>query len=333
MNKSKLLTWGLIIILLALGACVWFMFGGINIGSAFSYANAEKYTAGDTVITSPVEALDVNWTEGFVKIEYHAGSDIRVSETSPKQLSDDNRLHWWLDGTTLRIQYAKAGINLAWNLQKTLTVSLPEGTVLKSAGIKATSADMTVSGLVAEEVLLISTSGNITASTVTPTLAVITTSGDQNIRQDSVIDTVALGSTSGNIACTLDVAGSVKIESTSGGIGLTVTDAADTVQMGSTSGNVYPSLASVNKADFSSTSGTITAVIGAFSDLKINSTSGNVTATLPGTPGFTGSISSVSGSFSSDLQLAKNGKTYTCGDGSGTVSIGTTSGDIRILAE
>ena len=332
MTKSKILTWGLIIILLALGACVWFMFGGIKTGSVFGYANAEKYTAGDTVITSPMENLDVNWTEGNVKVEYHAGSDIRVSETSPKQLSDDNRLRWWLDGSTLRIQYAKSGLNLNWNLQKALTVSLPEGMVLKNAGIHATSADISVSGLVAEEIRLVSTSGDITASTVTTSLEVVTTSGDQNIRQDSVIGSAVLGSTSGNIACTLDVAASVKIESTSGGIGLTVTDAADTVHMGSTSGNVYSDLASVNKADFSSTSGNITAVIGAFSSLQIGSTSGSVTATLPETPGFSGSISSVSGSFSSGIEMAKNGKTYSCGDGSAAISIGTTSGDITILA-
>ena len=333
MNKSKILTWGLIIILLALGACVWFMFGGINTGSVFSYANADRYSVGDTSISSPVENLDVHWTEGFVKVEYHEGSDILIAETSPKQLSEDNRLRWWLDGSTLRIQYARSGLSLTWNLQKTLTVSLPEGTVLKNAAIQATSADMTVSDLVAEEMRLVSTSGNITASTVTTKLEVTTTSGDQNIRQDSMIDTAALGSTSGSIACTLDAAKTVSIDSTSGGIGLTVTDAVDTVRMGSTSGNVYPDLVSVNKGDFSSTSGSITAVIGAFSDLKINSTSGNVTASLPATPGFAGSIATVSGSFSSDLQLAKNGNTYTCGDGSGTVSIGTTSGDVKILVK
>ena len=331
MNKSKVLTWGLILVLLALGACVWFMFGGINISSAFSYANAEKYTAGDTVITSPVETLDVNWTEGFVKIEYHSGTGIRVSETSPKPLSENNRLHWWLDGTTLRIQYAKAGINLTWNLQKTLTVSLPEGTVLKNAGIKATSADITVSDLVAEEVILGSTSGNVTASTVTQKLTAGATSGDMNIRQDSVIDSAYLHSTSGSIACTLDVATSVNIESTSGGISLAVTDCADSVRMHSTSGNVYADLSSAEKTELSSTSGSITASLGAFKDLKIDSTSGNVTAALPGEPGLTCSVGTTSGSFSSELELAKNGSTYTCGDGSAACSIHTTSGDVKIL--
>ena len=205
--------------------------------------------------------------------------------------------------------------------------------MLKNAGIKATSADITVADLVAEEIHLISTSGNITASTVTPALEVVTTSGDQNVRQDSVIDSAALGSTSGNIACTLDVAKNVKIESTSGGIGLTVTDAADTVQMGSTSGNVYPELASVNRAEFSSTSGSITAGIGAFGEMKVNSTSGTVTLTLPETPGFRCSVNTVSGSFESAIALSKNGNVYSCGDSDAVCSIGTTSGDIRILAK
>ena len=331
MNKSKLLTWILAILLIVMGVCAWVMFSGVTGFSGSSYANADKYEAGDTKISSPVENLAVNWTEGFVRIEYHPGSEILVSESSPKTISEDDRLRWWLDGKTLRIQYAKSGIRLSWNLQKTLTVSLPEGTVLKSADIEATSADITVSDLVAEEVILGSTSGNVTASTVTQKLTAGATSGDMNIRQDSVIDSAYLHSTSGSIACTLDVATSVNIESTSGGISLAVTDCADSVRMHSTSGNVYADLSSAEKTELSSTSGSITASLGAFKDLKIDSTSGNVTAALPGEPGLTCSVGTTSGSFSSELELAKNGSTYTCGDGSAACSIHTTSGDVKIL--
>ena len=333
MNKSKVLSCVLIILLLAMGVCAWIMFGGVTGISGLSYANADKYTAGGTTVTSPVENLTVNWTEGFVRIGYHSGSGIIVSETSPKQLSEDNQLRWWLDGTTLRVQYAKSGLRLSWNLQKTLTVSLPEGTVLKKADIAATSAEMTVSDLVAEEIVLGSTSGNLTASTVTQKLTAASTSGDMNIRQENVIESAVLRSTSGNIACTLDVAKTVSAESTSGSVGLTLTDCAGSVTMRSTSGNVIADLPSADTVSLHSTSGSINVSLGAFKELKADSTSGSVTAALPGEPGLTCSVHTTSGSFSSDLALAKNGSTYTCGDGSASCSITTTSGDVRILAK
>ena len=179
MSKSKILTVALIVCLAALAGCAWFMFG--TTGAGISYANADKYTVGGTTVTDTVENLFIDWTEGKVNIEYHAGSGITVSETADRDLSEDDQLRWWLDGTTLRIRYAKPGFRISVSLHKQLTVSLPEGTVLKTAEIGSTSGDLNIPALAADEIRLDSTSGNVFAVTDTKKLTASATSGDIQI--------------------------------------------------------------------------------------------------------------------------------------------------------
>ena len=107
------------------------LFGGSGIGG---YANAEKYTSGDTEFTDEIRNLDINWTAGKVIVAYHAGSTATLRETAKRQLSDDEKLQWWIDGDTLRIQFTKPGIR--WNMpEKELTITLPEGIELKQAAL------------------------------------------------------------------------------------------------------------------------------------------------------------------------------------------------------
>lgn len=327
MNKAKTLTAALVLVLAGLAVCAWMMFGS---SAGLTFANADKYTAGSTQVTEPVESLVVDWTNGKVHIEYHPGSGVTVSETANRELTDDIRLRWWLDGTTLRIHYIKSGMNLNFNLQKELTVSLPKGTVLKTADIGTTSGDIIAAGLAADEIVLGSTSGDITASVVTKKLKATATSGGLKISQDSALETAVFGTTSGSIGVTLSDVNEVSADSTSGSIGLTLSGSAGSVRLGSTSGNVYPDLASVVRADFSSTSGSISGRVLSFRDLKAGSTSGSVTLKLPAEPGFTCRAETTSGSFSSEIALEKNGNTYSCGDGSAKCAIGTTSGNITL---
>ena len=154
---------------------------------------------------------------------------------------------------------------------------------------------------------------------------------DVKVRQDSDINTVDLGSTSGSVSCTLG--GSVKnleANSTSGAVSLKVAGAAEEVKAGSTSGSIYPDLASVNKAEFGSTSGCFSGSVRAFRELKIHTTSGKVDVKLPTEPGFTCKVDSASGDLTTALSLTKDGNKYTCGDGSAQCSIDTTSGDITL---
>ena len=332
MNKSKVLTVALIVVLAGLAVCAWSMFGTTAAG--LEYANADKYTVGDATVTGAVENLDVDWTAGKVNIEYHNGEGVLVSEKANQTLNEDDKLRWWLDGTTLHIRYAKSGFRISFNLDKELTVSLPAGTVLKTADISSTSGDLNLPGLAADEIRLGSTSGSISAVTVTNKLTATSTSGSIAVRQGDTIGAVDLGSTSGSISCTLGAnAASVTAGSTSGSISLSVAGSVETVKLGSTSGRIYPELASVGTVEIATTSGGVEGSFSAFKDVDIGTTSGKVTLKLGTDPGFTCKIGSVSGDFTTGLSLTKNGDTYTCGDGSGRIRIGTTSGDITLEKE
>lgn len=329
MTKSRTFTVALIVVLVLLALSAWLMFGRTAAG--MSYPDADKYAVGNTTVTKPVNNLFVDWTSGEVHIEYHDGTGVTVSETANRELSEDDKLRWWLDGDTLRIRFAKPGFRISVNLDKKLTVSLPRDTVLRSADIGTTSGDILIPDLAADDVRLTSTSGNIDAVTTTPKLYARSTSGDVKVRQGSDITTVDLGSTSGSISCILG--GSVKkleANSTSGSVSLNVAGTAEEIKAGSTSGSVYPDLASVNKAEFGSTSGSFSGSVRAFKELKIHTTSGKVNVKLPTEPGFTCKVDSASGDLTTALSLTKDGNTYTCGDGSAKCSIDTTSGDITL---
>ena len=276
-----------------------------------SYANADKYTSGGTEILDIVKNLEVNWTSGRVNVAYHAENTVKLEETAQRSLSDDEKVRWWMDGDTLRVQFTKPGIR--WNMPgKELTITLPEGIVLENAQIQATSAEITVPALKAEKLEIGSTSGNIEAAAEAKTATAESTSGDIKLKLSGKADSVRIGSTSGDISLEAEKAGSISAGSTSGGIGIRAEEA-EKVKAGSTSGNIDVSLRKVLILD-------------------IGATSGNVTAALSETPGFTAEISTVSGKFTNSLALTKDGSRYVCGDGSTDVKIGTTSGNVRIEA-
>ena len=330
MKKSFYLTAALIVCLVLLGVSALLLF---NRSAGLTYADANRYTAGDTAVSETVEHLEVRWTSGRVRIEYHDGSDILVAETSDKAIPDDMRLRWWLDGTTLRIRYAKEGFRLGSLFgsqpQKTLTVTLPKELVLQSADIGATSADLDLNDLAAERISLASTSGDIAGSVRAAALNVGSTSGDQELRVTGNT-AAAFSSTSGSVGISMPDAGSVTASSTSGGVSLALDGSADSIRLSSTSGGISAAFAAADRAEFSSTSGNVTVRAGAFGNLNVGSTSGSVTAFLPAAPGFTCRVETASGSFSSALPLAGDRNTYTCGDGSARCVLHTTSGDIRV---
>ena len=330
MTRSRILTVALVAVLALLAAAAWLLYGR-TVSGGLEYADSDKYTVGGATVSDKVENLYVDWTAGKVNIEDHSGDGVIISEKANRTLNDDDSLRWWLDGTTLRLRYAKPGFRISYNLSKELTVSLPAGTVLKIADLSSTSADLEIPSLAADEIRLASTSGSISAVTVTGKLTASSTSGNIAIRQGTTIGTVDLNSTSGSISCMLGAnAETVTASSTSGSISLAAAGSIETVKLGSTSGSIAPDLASVGKAGLSSFSGSVEGSISAFHDLKIETTSGPVNVNLPAEPGFTCTVSTSSGSFGSDLALTKDGNNYTCGDGSARCSIGTASGDIRI---
>lgn len=295
MNKNQKIRIAMIvcavIVAAAVLASVSGMFGG-NLG--FTYANADRYTAGGAEITGTVRNLAVNWVDGSVTVAYHDQASILLSEKANRTLSEDAQLRWWLDGDTLRIQYAKPGFRLNFNLHKELTLTLPRNIALAEVNISTVSADVAIPALSASQ------------------LSVNTTSGDMRLALAEKAEKIALNTVSGDVQLEADEAAECRIASTSGRLSARIPTA--------------------GKVKLASVSGSVDLKTGKADEIDIGTTSGSVTLALPEAPGFTAEIGTVSGSVSTGLALTKNGNTYTAGNGGAPVHIATVSGDIRLDA-
>ena len=282
------------------------LFGSSGIGG---YANADRYTSGNTEIGEEIRNLDINWTSGKVTVAYHAEKTVLLQENAKRALSEDEKMQWWLDGDTLRVQFSKPGIRLNMP-EKELILTLPEGTTLKEARVATTSGDVEIPSLKADEVTVDSTSGDINAAAETGKAEFRSTSGDMRIRLGGKAEKAVFHSTSGKMEIEADAAEEIRADSTSGGIGITAREARKT-KAGSTSGSIYVTLHKMQQ-------------------LELSATSGKITAVLPANPGFTAEVNTASGDFSSGAALTREGNRYACGDGSAKAVLSTTSGNIRI---
>ena len=329
MNRNNISKIVMVVCAVILFAAVAMGVKNIAWSAGYQYENAEKYTAGGTSISEPVKNLDVDWIDGKVEIAYEDGNTVTFSEKSEKKLNGDQELRWWLDGETLRIRYAKTGMHLNWNLHKELTITLPEGIVLENADLSATSGKINVPAMETDNLKLDTTSGEIYALAAAGKVSANATSGDIELVIGKEAEEIKAGATSGNILIESADAGLIQVDATSGNIQVKAGNV-KSFHADSTSGKMSAELGEVEEADFECTSGGVEVGIAKLGKLKVSSTSGDVTATLPEKPGFTARLDVTSGDIGYDLSLAKEGSEYICGDGSGSVEISTTSGDIYI---
>lgn len=305
---------------------------GVNrvIGFAgYGYDHSEKYTAGEAEIKGKVRNLDVKWVSGEVNIAYHSEKTVLLNEKANREISRNMQMRWWLDGETLRVRYAKSNFNLEMKLQKELTITLPREISLEDVTISATSGDLKIPSLQAENLTLQVTSGEIDAAAAAKTVSCGATSGDIDLNVTEPAKEITLGTTSGDITVSAGNVDSFRATATSGKIEAEVNDA-KVFYAGTTSGNIRAEAGKLEKAEFGSTSGDIRVEAETFEALEIGATSGKVSVSLPEETGFTARLKTVSGDVRYDLPLAKEGSSYVCGDGSGKLNIDTTSGDISI---
>ena len=270
----------------------------------------EGYRKGSGTVSEPIENLEIDWTSGEIRIAYHSGNTVLLEEECRGSLPEDQKMRWKVENKTLKVYYSKPVLFSFGSKAKKLTVTLPEGIALKQVSLQGTSADLFVPALKADEIRLGSTSGDVQATVAAPTVSVDSTSGDITLRLTEKAGQVRMTGTSGIMNLTADQADQVTISTTSGGIGLDI--------------------GQVKKAKIDSTSGVVVVKVAQFGELGIHVTSGNVEAALSAVPGFTGKFSVTSGRVDTQMPLAKSGDTYTCGDGSGKLTISTTSGNILV---
>ena len=292
MNKSASLTLALTLCALLLSGCGLHMRPSLGL-SGINYEHPEKYTVGGAAFTDKVEQVEIHWLSGSVTVTGHKGNEIRFSEKANRNLTNDLSLHYWLDGSTLRIQFCRSG---KWNLnglEKDLTLQLPER-LLQSLTVDTVSARVNLEDLAMEDLELDSVSGAV------------------RLRDCQVSDRARVDTTSGSLKAELTAAlREWKADTVSGSVELTVPAAGD-FDVNTTSGSVRLTVEEAPKA------------------LDVDTVSGSVTLCLPADADFTLDFDTVSGSFSSALACKTENSRRIFGNGSGDYSIDTTSGSVRI---
>ena len=331
MKRNKVLSIGFVVCTVVLVLTVVTSIKTIVGFAGISLPNEEKYNIGDAVIGDKINNLDIDWTEGKVNIEYHSDETVEISEKSKKTISEDKKMRWQVEDGTLRIRYEKPGIHLLsfTSLQKELTVTLPEGIALDNVNIDATSAELNIPDLQAQDLNLDVTSGEIHAAAKAQRVTAGATSGDIYLEIMEDAETISVSSTSGSISIEGNGADKVSTGITSGSIDVVMKNVAD-FKADTTSGTINADIEEAQTVKVESTSGDVNVSFAGIKTLDIDSTSGDITALLPEEPGFTARVEKTSGDFEYDLPLTKEGNAYICGDGSAEVKISVTSGDIKI---
>lgn len=308
--------------------------GGISLFRS-NRGGDNRYTTGGASLRDTVRSIEVDWDAGQVEISTHSGDTIDFSETANRALDDSTALCYYLEGQTLHIKFAGNDKKFWDNLQKSLTIALPQSLVLENLEVDTASAGVTVQGVSARKVEMETASGSVEISGAT------------------VSDECKVETASGSVTAALAGTRKISVETTSGSICLTGTNASDEVDLESTSGAITAQLGVVRELDIQTVSGVINATAESASQVDAESTSGRVTLTLgampskcdietingaveltlPWSAALNARVKTISGSVASDFSLEKNGLTYTAGSGNRPeVEIETVSGSVLLHA-
>lgn len=290
-----------------------FALSGCSFVNSVTYANAEQYSVGDAEIAEKIENIEVDWPGGKINVVSHAENTFLLTEKTEDGITDDLRVHWWLERTTLHVKFAESGTNL-WLFReehKELTLAVPETVTLHDLVIRSASAEINTSDLAVETLSVSTASGDMSIGCTANAVKLNSASGNIELTQKGKSDEISMNTASGKINAELSQADQVELESVSGKINVTA--------------------ASVDSLSVKATSGAVSGTLEATpSECKLRAVSGDVTLILPDSPDFTAKISTASGDFESDFALKKAGNLYTCGSGSGNIDIETASGDVSI---
>lgn len=269
----------------------------LGFGNSFVYDHAGKYSVGDGEIDANVKKLDIDWLSGSVSVVTDSGDTVTIKEVTGGSVDDDMRVHWWLDGNTLRVKFCASGLKTRfYHGKKELTVTVPESLSLSEISIDSASAAVSVLGAKTDELSLDTASGDIRVDTACDleSLRTDSASGKQDINIRNAVS-AELDAASGAISITADTIRNLDIDSASGDV-----------------------LCRLRKTP---------------DDSSIDTASGKVAVVLPEDAAFTLKLSTASGRMNSDFAMKKSGNTYVCGSGSGRLHIDTASGNVNLFAE
>ncbi len=221
MNRIKrLFPIMLIVMLITAVACALAACGDLY-NYNHTYDNESLYTVASSgrAGISEIRDIDVDWYNGTITVICgEAGSLVTFSEFAEgEEPSRDTTMHYLVDGTTLRIKYAKSGTLSVGKLVKHLTVTVPSDMYLGEIDIDGTSADISVMGISAREIEVDNVSGLVNLKCSANDVNVDTVSG--NLYLECNADRVEADSVSGNVTVTCKSSPSrMFIDSTSGDV-------------------------------------------------------------------------------------------------------------------
>ena len=307
--------------------------GGFFTFFTYTYENGDKYTAGNREITEKITTINIDYVSGDVKLQGTDSDKVSITETSNKELSEEQKVHTWVDGSTLYVRYCKSSKNLSFfQIEKNLNITIPGSQDLDSMILHISSGNADFSGFTSKTVNAKSSSGNVTMNCSASDIIIKASSGKVALVEDGDAKSIDINSSSGTV--NVDQKGSV-----------------DSVKIHSSSGSVTAALGKVGAFDVHVSSGKINVEAEEINDLKstsssgkneyklgkapatadINSSSGGVKVYIPEDSDITVKPHLSSGEFNYELPFTKNGKEYVCGNGSNEMTIKVSSGDVDIL--
>ena len=181
----------------------------ISMTTGVRYDNASEYTAGDGEVDG-FDKLELEWVSGSVSIVAYGGDKVTITESTNKEIKDDLKVHWWLDGDTLHIEFCASGSGWNFNgIEKKLTVSVPENLEISKMKLDTVSADVSVTGLTVGELSGDSVSGNVRLDTVSDKIDLDSVSGDLTVAVKDGVRKCGINTVSGKVV--LDVTDSTGV--------------------------------------------------------------------------------------------------------------------------
>lgn len=351
MGRKRCLVFVLALCLAMLAGCQG---SGIqNQVTTVTYDRPESYTAGGGETTQPVERVTIDWYNGSVTVARHNGDAVAFSETANRTLEEGLTLRWRVEDGTLSLVYCQAGQVQLGDLEKDLTVLLPEDLTLEELEVDTGAAPVQVSDIAAGAMTLGAGSGAIDLQACQVTEGAWLDTGSGNITADLTgpLETLLADTGSGAVSLTAGRVSQCTVDTGSGAVSVTA-ETIETMEAGTGAGGVIVQAdqlgtftAEVGSGDVTLTAGAVdqaavSAGSGGFTltadqapgALSVDLTSGPIRLTLPEEASFTATLDTVSGQWHCQLPATQQGDRYVCGTGEGTYRFSTTSGDVTIQA-
>ena len=288
-----------------LGLAMWFLTGrmfGIGI-LGLSFGSGEQNGGILDSLTGPFEvagsysvpadslsSISIDWVAGDITVMPHDGNEVQITEFARRELSYGEQLFYSTSGGTLTIKFTERSSWLNNMPAKKLEVYVPHALMekLDRFAVDSTSGTVSAQNINADAVKIDTVSGNIDLSNI----------ASRTFEADS---------TSGSITLTSIETDDMKLNSMSGAISLS------DVSAGTLKGDTVSGRCDLDgmfgEVDIDSVSGRISIISTIVpAKLKVDTTSGGITVTVPDEGAISVNHSSVSGRLSSDIPIITQGR-------------------------